>query len=125
MEQSLYVFECLLRDNAFMTCIDDYITNTIFVTKTFDAKNVPQMVLILVTLFSRSKEYIDIEKTLKNDGELQELLDQFQIYILTRIKENPNLIDFDSNEFKKSYDICTRLVIFKLKYSKKTSLFCK
>jgi hypothetical protein len=108
-----------------MTCIDDYITNTIFVTKTFDAKNVPQIVLILVTLFSRSKEYIDLEKTLKNDGELQELLDHFHTYILSRIKENPNLIDFNSNEFKKSYDICARLVIFKLNYSKKTSLFCK
>jgi hypothetical protein len=121
---ALFVFECLLRDNAFMSCIDDYIMNIIFATKTFDAKNVPQLVLILVNLFSRSKNFIDVEKSLKNDSELNQLLEIFHTYIIDRIKENPNLNEFDVNEFKKSYDICARLAIFKLKFSKKTSLFC-
>ena len=122
---ALFVFECLLRDSTFMACIDDYIINTIFATKTFDAKNVPQLVLILVNLFTRSKNFVDVEKTLKTDIELHQLLDIFHTYIIDRIKENPNLSDFDVDEFKKSYDICARLAIFKLKFSKRTSLFCR
>ena len=59
---ALFVFECLLRDNTFMSSIDEYIINTIFITKTFDAKNVPQMVLILMTLLTKgdkqSKEFV-------------------------------------------------------------------
>ena len=45
-----------------MDNIDDYIKNTIFVSKTFDAKDVPQLVLLITTLLERSK--IDIETTI-------------------------------------------------------------
>ena len=121
---ALFVFECLLRDNTFMSSIDEYIINTIFITKTFDAKNVPQMVLILMTLLTKGETYINIEKQLKNDTDLHNLLTIFYTYIIDRIKENPNLIDFNTTEFKKSYDICARLAVLKLKFSSKTSLFC-
>jgi hypothetical protein len=121
---ALFVFECLLRDNRFMTAIDDYIVNTIFVTKTFDAKNVPQMVLILMTLLTKGDTYVNIEKQLKNDTELHELLTIFYTYIIDRIKENPNLIDFNINDFKISYDICARLAVLKLKFSNKSGLCC-
>ena len=121
---SLFVFECLLRNNTFMSSIDEYIINTIFITKTFDAKNVPQMVLILMTLLTNGDTHINIEKQLKNDTDLHNLLTIFYTYIIDRIKENPNLIDFNTTEFKKSYDICARLAVLKLKFSSKTSLFC-
>jgi hypothetical protein len=104
---ALFVFECLLRDNVFMCAIDEYIVNTIFVTKTFDAKNVPQMVLIMMTLLTKSNLHINIEK-----------------HIVDRIKENPNLIDFNIIEFKKSYEICSRLAVLKLKFSNKSGFCC-
>ena len=121
---ALYVFECLLRDNTFMTAIDEYITNTIFITKTFDAKNVPQMVLILMTLLTKSETQINVEQHLKNDMNLHQLLDIFYTYIVDRIKENPNLIDFNIIEFKKSYEICSRLAVLKLKFSNKSGFCC-
>ena len=121
---ALFVFECLLRDNTFMSSIDEYIINTIFITKTFDAKNVPQMVLILMTLLTKGETYINIEKHLKNDTELHNLLTIFYTYIIDRIKENPNLIDFNTTEFKKSYDICARLAVMKLKFTNKSGLYC-
>ena len=121
---ALFVFECLLRDNTFMSSIDEYIINTIFVTKTFDAKNVPQMVLILMTLLTNGNTHINIEKHMKNEMDLHKLLDIFYTYIVDRIKENPNLIDFNTSEFKKSYDICARLAVLKLKFSNKSGLCC-
>jgi hypothetical protein len=121
---ALFVFECLLRDNVFMCAIDEYIVNTIFVTKTFDAKNVPQMVLIMMTLLTKSNLHINIEKHIKNDSDLHKLLDIFYTYIVDRIKENPNLIDFNIVEFKKSYEICSRLAVLKLKFSNKSGFCC-
>ena len=120
----LFVFECLLRDNTFMSCIDDYIINTIFATKTFDAKNVPQLVLILMDLLTRSNNFVDVGEKIKNDSELQDLLEIFYNYIIDRINENPNLGEFDADEFKKSYSICARLAVMKLKFKAKTGLFC-
>ena len=121
---AVLVFECLLRDNSFMQGIDDYITNTIFSTKTFDAKHVPQLVLILMTLFARTNNFVDVGRKIKNDQELQDLLEIFHTYIIDRIKENKNLDVFDVNEFKKSYEICARLAILKLKFTGKSALNC-
>ena len=122
MDNSEFVFEYLLRDTILMTTIDEYISNTIFITKTFDAKHVPPLVLILMTLFK--KTIIDIEKNIKNDIEFAALLELFHTYILSRINENPNLIDFNRDEFKKSYDICARLAVLKLKFSDKDGFCC-
>ena len=121
---ALFVFECLLRDNTFMACIDNYITTTINSTKTFDAKNVPQMVLLLMTLFTRSNNFVDVGKNIKNDEELQQLLDIFYNYIIDRIKDEPALTAFDKNEFKISYDICVRLAVLKLKFKGKNTFKC-
>jgi hypothetical protein len=120
--KALFVFECLLRDNTFMSIIDTYISNTIFSSKTIDAKDVPQLVLILMTLLVKHKTS-NVEKNLKNDTELQELFHIFYNYIVVKIKENPNLTDFDNDEFKKTYEICIRLAILKLKF-KTTSWWC-
>jgi hypothetical protein len=121
---ALFVFECLLRDNTFMQGIDDYITNTIFSTKTFDAKNVPQLVLILMTLFTRTTNFIDVSRKIKNDKEMQDLLEIFYTYIIDRIKENKGLNEFNVDEFKKSYEICVRLAILKIKFRGKNALSC-
>ena len=123
-DNALFVFECLLRDNTFMSSIDEYIITTIFVTKTFDVKHVPQLVLILMTLLSKGTNYIDIGKKIKNDSELQHLLEIFYNYITDRIKENLYLLEFNITDFKKSYDICVRLAILKLKFTGKTGLCC-
>lgn len=120
MEDSnaLFLFDCLLRDNAFMSTIDIYISNTIFIAKTVDAKHVPQLVLILVTLLFKHNTY-RVDKNLKNDIELQQLFDIFYTYIVSKIKENPNLTEFNADEFKKSYEICMRLAIMKFTFKEK------
>ena len=46
----VFIFETLLRDNMFMKCIDDYIKNTISLTKNFNSINVPQLLLIISSL---------------------------------------------------------------------------
>ena len=122
MDNPTFVFETLLRDNVFMDNIDDYIKNTIFASKTFDAKDVPQLVLLIMTLLERSK--IDIETTIKNDTELKELLDIFYNYIFSTIEKNLYLMEFDKTELKKSYEICCRLALFKLKYKNKNIFAC-
>ena len=120
MEDSnaLFLFDCLLRDNAFMSTIDIYISNTIFIAKTVDAKHVPQLVLILVTLLFKHNTY-RVDKNLKNDIELQQLFDIFYTYIVSKIKENPNLTEFNADEFKKSYEFCMRLAIMKFTFKEK------
>ena len=125
----VFIFETLLRDNMFMKCIDDYIIKTISLTKNFNSINVPQLLLIISTLLQRNKQYIDIEKKIKDDGELQELLEKFYDYVLLKIKESLteyecNKYIFNINDFKKTYDICCRLVILKFKFSKKDGFLC-
>jgi hypothetical protein len=122
MNNSEFIFEWLLRDSEFMTTIDDYISNTIFITRTFDAKDVPQLVLVLMLLLK--ERTIDVEKNIKDNTELTELLEIFYKYILDRINDNTNIIEFKRDEFKISYDICCRLAVLKLKFSNKTALFC-
>ena len=124
MNNSEFVFESLLRDNNFMTNIDNYITNTIFVEKSFDVKHVPQLVLLIMTLLKKSTPYIDVEQKIKNDTELKDLLDIFYTYIFKKIEEILHLIEFDKKELKKSYDICARLAVLKLKFTNKSFLGC-
>jgi hypothetical protein len=112
-----------------MKCIDDYIENTISLTKNFNSINTPQLLLIITTLLQRNKQYIDVEKNIKDDGELQELLEKFYDYVLLKIKEylteyKCNKHNFNKNDFKKTYDICCRLVILKFKFSKKDGFLC-
>jgi hypothetical protein len=123
---ALFVFECLLRDNTFMACIDNYISTIINSTKTFDAKNVPALVLLVMTLLTKSKSesYVDVGKNIKNDEELSQLLDIFYNYIIDRIKDEPELKVFDKKEFKISYDICVRLAVMKLKFKNKNTFSC-
>jgi hypothetical protein len=118
------VFECVLRDNAFMLCIDNYIQSAIADTKIFDVKHVPQVVLMIMTLLNTSTTNIDAQKHIKDDGELQELLHLFYDYIINKIKEKVDREGFNKAEFKHSFDICCRLAILKFKFSNKTGLFC-
>ena len=125
----LYIFETLLRDNILMKCIDDYIDNIIFITKNFNSVNTPQLVLIISTLIQRNKKYIDIEKNIKDDDELKELLVKFYDYVVSKINEyiikyKCDKNNFNKNDFKKLYDICCHLVILKFKYSNKNGFLC-
>ena len=147
-----FVFECILRDNIFMECIDEYITTTIASTKTFDAKHVPQMVLIIMTLLDTHNNYVDVKKHIKNDEELKQLLELFYEYIFNFLKSKVQAEGskmqaesskvqaegskvqaegskvqadvFNKKEFKQSFDICCRLAILKLKFKNKSGFFC-
>jgi hypothetical protein len=126
-----YVFDCILRDNIFMECIDEYITTTIASTKTFDAKHVPQMVLIIMTLLDTHNNYVDVKKHIKNDEELKQLLELFYEYIFNFLKSKVQAEGskvqaelFNKKEFKQSFDICCRLAILKLKFKNKSGFFC-
>ena len=123
-----FVFETLLRDYEFMNSIDDYILKNIKLNKTFYSKNVPQLVLIIITLLVNKKDYIDSENNINNDNELQQLLELFYTYSVKKIKETISILKyqdcFNIEEFKLLYDTCSRLVILKFKFKKKTGLFC-
>ena len=108
----------LTADESIIKSIEDYIEYIITYKNRFDYKNVPQLVLIVMSLIVNDKE-----NNLNHDGELQELLDLFQNYFIIRITKN-NIINFDINEFKKKYEICVRLAILRINYSKKTGLCC-
>lgn len=121
---ALFIFECVLRDHTFMKSIDDYITSTIGETKTFDVKNVPRMVLIIMNLLSTHTIYSDVRTHIKNDTELQELLCYFYDYILRIINGKVNSTEFNIADFKNSFDICCRLAIMKLKLKNQSGFFC-
>jgi hypothetical protein len=118
------IFFFLLRDDIFMTCIDTYMSTTINAStdSTFATTNVPQLVLLIMTLLCDSKTYC---KGLKNDTELQELLNHFYSYCLEHIIKTPKTSQvFNKAEFKHAYDICARLAITKLKYKKPCLFSC-
>ena len=116
-----FIFECLLRDNAFMSALDKYIDTTLKNTMTFSAENVPSLVLLVMTLLTQRGNYIDIEKNLKNDEELKQLLEIFYNYIVARIQTyiTTNKHIFQEPEFKISFDICIKLAVMKIKFNKK------
>jgi hypothetical protein len=122
MDDSEFLFEYVLRDTNLMTTIDEHISNTIFITKSFEAKYVSPLVLILMTLLKHST--LDIESKMKDDNDFAALLEHFYTYILARIIENPNLTEFNRDDFKKSYEICSRLAVMKIKFSNKNGFCC-
>ena len=113
-KNAVSIFDKLTSDEEIIKCIEDYIISVTYKNR-FDSKNVPQLVLIVMSLLMN-------DTILNNDAELQEVLDLFNNYFITKI--NKNIINFDMDEFKKNYEICTRLAILKKKYSKKTGLCC-
>ena len=112
-KNSVAIFYKLTADETVIKCIEDYLLSVTY-KKRFDCKNVPQLVLIVMSLITHHD--------LKSDIELQELLDLFQGYFILKI--NKNVISFDIDEFKKNYEICSRLAILKITYSKKSGLCC-
>ena len=123
-----FVFECILRNNSFMDYIDEYINKTLLTSNKFDTKHVPQMVLLIMTLLDTNNNYVDVKNTIKDDGELQDLLELFYAYIIKKIMlDTKNETELNQREFKHSFDICCRLAIFKLKLNfknKKKTLGC-
>ena len=117
-KNSLALYNKLTADESIIKSIEDYIEYIITYKNRFDYKNVPQLVLIVMSLIVNDKE-----NNLNHDGELQELLDLFQNYFIIRLTNN-NILNFDINEFKKKYEICTRLAILRINYSKKNGLCC-
>ena len=125
---SLFIFETLLRDNIFMSTIDNYIGKKIElnskVNKTFESKNAPELVLLLSSLLLHSNNYINVEKNIRDDNDIRELFELFYDYIVNKIEELIKGAYSHKEEFKLLYDICCRLVILKFKYAKKTGMFC-
>jgi hypothetical protein len=121
-----FIFECLLRDNAFMGALDKYIDTTLQNTMTFSVENVPSLVLLIMTLLTQGKNYIDVGKNLKNDEELKQLLEIFYDYIVARIQTYTAAKGqiFQEPEFKISFDICIKLAVMKIKFNKKKLACC-
>ena len=114
-KNAVSIFDKLTSDEEISKCIEDYIISVTYKNR-FDSKNVPQLVLIVMSLLMND------DTILNDDGELQEVIDLFKGYFITKI--NKNILNFDMDEFKKNYEICGRLAILKKKYSKKTGLCC-
>ena len=125
---SLFIFETLLRSNIFMTSIDNYLEKKIElnpkINKTFESKNAPEVVLLLSSLLLHSNNYINVEKNIRDDNDIRELFELFYVYIVNKIEELIKGAYSDKEEFKLLYDISCRLVILKFKYTKKTGMFC-
>ena len=113
-KNSVVIFEKLTADETVIKYVEDYLLSVTY-KKRFDCKNVPQLVLMVISL-------LGTDHNLNHDGELQELLDLFQSYFILKINKNIHMFDID--EFKKNYEICTRLAILKITYSKKSGLCC-
>ena len=126
VNNATFIFECLLRDNTFMSALDKYIDTTLQNTMTFSTENVPSLVLLIMTLLTQGKNYIDVGKNLKNDEELKQLLEIFYDYIVARIQiytTSKGQI-FQEPEFKISFDICIKLAVMKIKFNKKKLACC-
>ena len=72
-KSSVAIFEKLTADESVIKCVEDYLLSVTRKSR-FDCKNVPQLVLMVMSL-------LGTEHHLKNDGELQELLDLFKSYL--------------------------------------------
>lgn len=94
---ALFVFECLLRNNNFMTHIDNYSTN------------VPELVLFIMTFLAETSS----QNKLKDDTDLQELFDLFYTYCR-------RMASFDT----KTYQTCVNLAMLKVKYKPKSRWWC-
>ena len=126
INNATFIFECLLRDNAFMSDLDKYIDTTLQNTMTFSVENVPSLVLLIMNLLTQGENYIDVGKNLKNDEELKQLLEIFYDYIVARIQiytTSKGQI-FQEPEFKISFDICIKLAVMKIKFNKKKLACC-
>ena len=82
---SLFIFETLLRSNIFMTSIDNYLEKKIElnpkINKTFESKNAPELVLLLSSLLLHSNNYINVEKNIRDDNDIRELFELFYEYM--------------------------------------------
>ena len=91
---ALFVFECLLRNNAFMTQVDNY------------SSNVPELVLFIMTFLTETSSS---QNKLKDAKDLQELFNLFYNYCR-------RMASFDT----KTYQTCVELAMLKVKYQPKS-----
>ena len=92
-----------IDDAEFILNLDDYIMKLIQSNKSFEIKHVPQLVVLLMTY----------NQNICGDN----LFDELYNYIIIKIKEYAQTIydmAFQPEEFKKSFDICTKLALMKL-----------
>lgn len=94
---ALFVFECLLRNNAFMSQVDNYSTN------------VPELVLFIMTFLTETSS----QNKLKDETDLQELFNLFYNYCR-------RMAQFDT----KTYQTCVNLAMLKVKYKPKSRCWC-
>ena len=69
-KNSVAIFEKLTADESVIKCIEDYLISVTY-KKRFDCKNVPQLVLIVMSLITDHN--LNGHHNLKSDIELQEL----------------------------------------------------
>ena len=109
-----FIFECILRNSKFMDAVDQFIETIIKNTNTFSPENVPQLVLLIMTMLSES--YV-----VKNETDLAQLFEIFYNYIMTKINKYKDDHNYDfwfyEEKFKQSFQICIKLAVLKLNFS--------
>lgn len=115
MDESTFVFETFLRNNAFMTHLDNYIATSINEQDIIESKSVPHLVLQIIELLQTNMLHCKPKKKL-SINETYKLFDMYKTYITSRITEEGIPNRFDNDEFSTLYNTCIKLAIMKLTF---------
>jgi len=118
---SLIVYETLIKDNFFFTYIDDYIYYNISHYSNFNTKYIPSIIYIIYNLLITHDIYINIMKPIRCVDDFKDLFYKFNNYIITKIKEMINFqniknCNFNESEFTEIYHICLELLLINIKF---------
>jgi len=128
-DNSLIVYETLIKDNFFFNYIDDYIYSNISHYSNFNTKYIPSIIYILYNLLIIDDNYVNIMNTIQCVDEFKDLFYKFNSYIIYRIKEiinsqNIKNSNFNETEFKEIYYICLELLLVNIKFNNNKRICC-
>ena len=115
MDDATFVFETFLRNNVFMTHLDNYITSSLNECDIIEAKSIPQLALSLIELLQTNMLHCKPKKKLSVD-ETYKVFEMYRAYIISKISEEGIPSGFDVNEFTTVYNICIKLAVMKLSF---------
>jgi hypothetical protein len=151
MDNSLFIFELLLRDNVFMSQLDNYILTLMKKNKIFiEPHNIPNIVLFLVNVLEVNITYYKIKLKLDTE-EIFDLFELYRQYIVRKATDEQGKINKsmkyindtytndtytndtytndtyynELNNFNNSYNMCIKLMTTNPLYlNKKRKLYC-
>ena len=115
MDDSIFVFETFLRNNVFMTHLDNYITNSINECDIIETKSVPHLALQLIELLQTNMLHYKPKKKL-SVVETYKLFELYRTYIISQLTREGIPNGFDIDEFNDIFNICIKLVVMKLTF---------